>query len=45
MQHIIPQFFSQVFNTKQSVFLKKKKKFSSGCAKRGKIIFSLDDII
>lgn len=26
MQHIIPQFFSQVFNTKQSVFLKKKKK-------------------
>lgn len=23
MQHIIPQFFSQVFNTKQSVFLKK----------------------
>lgn len=43
MQHIIPQFFSQVFNTKQSVFL--KKNFSSGCAKRGKIIFSLDDII
>lgn len=44
MQNIIPQFFSQVFNTQQSVF-SEEKNFSSGCAKRGKMIFSLDDII
>lgn len=43
MQHIIPQFFSQVFNTKQSVFL--KNKFQVDVQKEEKSFFSLDDII
>lgn len=39
MQHIIPQFFSQVFNTKQSVFLKKKKNFQVDVQKEEKSFF------